>query len=86
MTAIPTVTMIGPAGQVVVNHNDEQQWRDRGYRLLGEAAAAASPVAKKEPAKRAPSKKRSKAAGVFGDRNLREDGHDSKKSTSNNRK
>lgn len=58
MMDIPTVTMIGPAGQVVVNHNEVQQWRDRGYRRLDEAAAAASPVAKKAPAKKAPAKKK----------------------------
>jgi len=38
MAVIPTVELVGPAGRRIVNACDEQQWRAKGYKLIGEKA------------------------------------------------
>ena len=57
MSAIPTVTMIGPAGQVVVNHNDEALMRAKGYVKLGEALEKAKAAPPATPIKKPFTKK-----------------------------
>lgn len=57
MAAVPTITMIGPAGQVVFNASDEATARSKGYVTIEEAAAASAKNAP-APAKKAPAKKK----------------------------
>ena len=40
---LPTAEMIGPAGRVVVNFGDVEQYRQRGYQLAGEVKAEPEP-------------------------------------------
>lgn len=45
MASLYTVTVIGPAGQLVINESDLALYRSRGYRLEGEPAPGANPEA-----------------------------------------
>ncbi len=47
MAAVPTVTLVGDKGTVIVNATEEPKWREKGYVSPDEAKAAAAKAAAK---------------------------------------
>lgn len=37
---IPTLTVVGPGGELIINESDLEQYRDKGYKVKGEKTPA----------------------------------------------